>query len=75
MFTIREATPADVEGIRDVFEAEYGGSYAYPQYYDVDVLARMVTTTAACCWSPSRTKPARSRAPRRSCSASAPKTT
>jgi len=42
MITVREATLADIEGIRDVFQAEYGAHYAYPQYYDTDALARLV---------------------------------
>ena len=42
MISVREATLGDVEGIRDVFQSEYGDHYAYPQYYDTDALARMV---------------------------------
>lgn len=46
MFTIREATLNDIEGIRDVFQSEYGSNYAYPQYYDTDTLARLVYADA-----------------------------
>lgn len=42
MITIREATLDDVAGIRDVFQSEYGQHYAYPQYYDVHALHRLV---------------------------------
>lgn len=42
MITVREATLGDVPGIRDVFEAAYGGKYAYPQYCDAEGLARLV---------------------------------
>ena len=44
MITVGEATLDDVEGIREVFQSEYGDQYAYPQYYDTDVLARMIYT-------------------------------
>jgi len=39
---IREALESDVEQIRDVYIAAYGSDYAYPQYYDIDLLKRMV---------------------------------
>lgn len=42
MITIREATLDDVAGIRDVFQSEYGEHYAYPQYYDIHALHRLV---------------------------------
>lgn len=42
MITVREATLDDIEGIRDVFQAEYSDHYAYPQYYDTEALARLV---------------------------------
>ncbi len=42
MFSIREARLDDVRGIRDVFQSEYDGDYAYPEYYDTEVLARLV---------------------------------
>lgn len=42
MISVRAATLDDVEGIRDVFQSEYGDHYAYPQYYDTDALTRMV---------------------------------
>jgi CRP-like cAMP-binding protein/GNAT superfamily N-acetyltransferase len=42
MITVREAALNDVEGIRDVFQAEYGDHYAYPQYYDTNALTRLV---------------------------------
>ncbi len=42
MTTIRKATLHDVEGIRGVFEAEYGDQYPYLQYYDKEELNRLV---------------------------------
>ena len=42
MIEIREAIETDVEGIRDLFLAAYGKDYAYPQYYDLQVLKKMV---------------------------------
>jgi len=42
MFEIREATIDDVHQIREVFLATYGEQYAYPQYYDVQALTRLV---------------------------------
>lgn len=42
MIEIREAIETDVEGIRDLFLAAYGRDYAYPQYYDLQVLKKMV---------------------------------
>ena len=42
MISVRVATLEDVHGIRDVYHAEYGDHYAYPQYYDTDALARMI---------------------------------
>ena len=44
MITVREATLDDVNGIREVFQSEYGDDYAYPQYYDANVLARLIFT-------------------------------
>ena len=46
MITVREATLADVEGIRDLFHSEYGDFYAHPQYYDTDALTRLVYADA-----------------------------
>lgn len=42
MIRIREADSTDVEQIRDIFYATYGEHYAYPQYYDVQVLNKLV---------------------------------
>jgi GNAT superfamily N-acetyltransferase len=42
MITIREATGADAPGIRDVFAACYGADYPYPQYYDVQLLTKLI---------------------------------
>lgn len=42
MIQIREAGENDVEGIRDVFRSCYGETYAYPQYYDLHFLKKMV---------------------------------
>ena len=41
-FVVREALDQDVEQIRDVFVASYGEDYAYPQFYDIGVLKKMV---------------------------------
>ena len=41
MITIRPATLDDVKGIREAFEAEYGESYPYSQYYDIETLNRL----------------------------------
>lgn len=41
-FTVREACLDDVQNIREVFQSEYAEDYAYPQYYDTEVLARLV---------------------------------
>ncbi len=42
MITVRKATIDDVNDIREVFQSEYGDHYAHPQYYDTDVLARLI---------------------------------
>lgn len=42
MFEVREAVADDVEQIRDVFYAAYGSDYAYPQYYDLEMLKKFV---------------------------------
>ncbi len=42
MIEVREATLEDIEPIREIFLATYGDSYAYPQYYDLQVLAKLV---------------------------------
>lgn len=42
MIVVREATLDDVDSIREVFRAEYGNHYAYPQYFNRDGLARLV---------------------------------
>lgn len=42
MLKVREATENDVEQIREIFLATYGEDYAYPQYYDVQLLKKMV---------------------------------
>lgn len=42
MAEIRVAEERDVEGIRTVLQAVYGADYAYPQYYDLTFLKRLV---------------------------------
>jgi GNAT superfamily N-acetyltransferase len=42
MITIREATGADVPAIREIFLACYGTAYPYPQYYDEQLLTKLV---------------------------------
>ena len=42
MITVREAKLDDVDGIREVFQAEYDNLYPYPQYYDREALNRLV---------------------------------
>jgi len=39
---IREANDSDVTQIREIFLATYGSHYAYPQYYDLAQLKKMV---------------------------------
>ncbi len=40
MIEVREAKFDDIDGIRHVFQAEYGDYYPYPQYYDAEMLAK-----------------------------------
>lgn len=42
MAEIRPAEERDVEGIQTVLRAVYGGDYAYPQYYDLTFLKKLV---------------------------------
>jgi GNAT superfamily N-acetyltransferase len=42
MIEVREAKLEDIDGIRQVFQAEYGDDYAYPQYYDAEMLAKLI---------------------------------
>lgn len=42
MIEVRESNEKDVSGIRDLFLAAYGRHYAYPAYYDLQVLKKMV---------------------------------
>jgi GNAT superfamily N-acetyltransferase len=42
MISIREASGPDAPHIREIFLACYGSDYAYPQYYDVQLLTRMI---------------------------------
>ncbi len=42
MIDVRIAEEKDVEGIRDLFYAAYGSNYAYPSFYDLQVLKKMV---------------------------------
>lgn len=42
MFQVRTAVEADAPWIRDIFVASYGDDYAYPDYYDLDTLRRMI---------------------------------
>jgi GNAT superfamily N-acetyltransferase len=42
MIEVRTAGPADVAGIRDIFQASYGRDYPYAQFYDLDELTRLV---------------------------------
>ncbi len=42
MIRVREAGSADVEQIRDIFYATYGEYYPYPQYYDIQILNKLV---------------------------------
>ena len=42
MIEIREATIDDVQQIREIFLATYGEQYAYPQYYDIPSLTKLV---------------------------------
>ena len=42
MIVVRHAHEQDVDAIRNVFIATYGPDYAFPQFYDVDSLRRMI---------------------------------
>lgn len=42
MIVVREAIDEDVDAIREIFLACYGKAYAYPSYYDVHGLRRMI---------------------------------
>ena len=42
MIEIREATLGDIAGIQEVFHEEYGDQYAYPEYFDVEALSKLV---------------------------------
>lgn len=42
MITVREATGSDVPAIREIFLACYGTAYPYPQYYDEQLLTKLV---------------------------------
>ena len=42
MIEIRQAVEGDLNSIRDIFLATYQHDYAYPQYYDVDLLRKMI---------------------------------
>ena len=42
MYTVREAVESDVERIREVIVRTYGEDYAFPQFYDLAVLKRMI---------------------------------
>lgn len=42
MIQIRRALETDVEAIRGIFQAVYGSDYAYPQYYEVQSLKKMI---------------------------------
>jgi ribosomal protein S18 acetylase RimI-like enzyme len=42
MITVREAGPADVPAVRDVFVASYGTDYTDPRVYDEALLTRLV---------------------------------
>ncbi len=44
MIEIREAKPSDAESISKIFGTCYGADYAYPQFYDVDLLTKMIYT-------------------------------
>lgn len=39
---VRDATEGDVERIREIYQATYGKDYAFPEYYNVDYLKKMV---------------------------------
>ncbi len=42
MIEVREAKLGDVEQVRELFQAAYGETYFYPQYYDLEELSRLV---------------------------------
>lgn len=47
MIEIREAKGSDAQAISDIFRACYGTDYAYPDFYDLDVLAKLIYTDDA----------------------------
>ncbi len=47
MISIREARGADAAGIGEIFRSCYGKDYAYPQYYDVEQLTKMIYSDEA----------------------------
>ncbi len=42
MIEVREAQEADVEQIRQVFLAIYGQDYSHPQFYDAQLIKKML---------------------------------
>lgn len=47
MISIREARGADAAGIGEIFRSCYGKDYAYPQYYDVEQLTKLIYSDEA----------------------------
>jgi GNAT superfamily N-acetyltransferase len=47
MVNVREAQESDVEAVRELFLAAYGEHYAYPAYYDIKTLKKLVYTDSS----------------------------
>ena len=46
MIIIREAVATDAAGIREIFLSCYGTDYAYPQFYDIEQLTKIIHSDA-----------------------------
>ena len=44
MINVREANRDDAQSISRIFQACYGEDYAYPQFYDLELLTKMIYT-------------------------------
>lgn len=42
MIVVRDAVDSDASAIRDIFLATYGEDYAYPDFYDLETLRKMI---------------------------------
>ena len=42
MLRVRDAVESDDEAIRDIFVATYGNDYAYPAFYDLHTIRKLI---------------------------------